>query len=974
MIKFIVNEVGHFNAYDIEKQIEANDSIIITSSKKMVLYKKFFNTYNNVRIINLKQLIYQIYQDNINTLPVLTSEEQTLFFIRALKLVKSDLNYLGDHSFDMIADLINIYKNETNHMLIKNNYQTPIIEDITLIINAYLKLIKDNYIDEQILYKEVLNFLKGNKIYVTKNIVISDIYYFNEVEKLIVKELINNCNNGYLYFLNDKHIPGAEIHSDTFNYFKESFSNNYILEKLDNKIDPNREFIINNLYSLDNEVSPKSDYVKLYGASDLYDEVVFVANQISNLIRTKGYRYHDFAIVSNAINDYENYFDLIFKDNNIPYHKNTNINANFFNYILRLLDVMSGDVNKETLINILKSGFYNFDDEYINQIIKDGEDLFLESSIIKPLINMDKNKNISELLLYLYNYLEQFKILNIINLHDSETWDEFIKILDVIYLVYKDSNMTTLELKECLNYFFKSVKVQTNYLDEVLVGDTSVINSLTPKVVFFIGVNEGVVPSKATNNILLNNFETLKYYQNYPKFNNILIDKFNTFYAMVCPSDEIFITYYKISKSGSKTNPAAIIKKIKSMYQELTVFDKEDLNNLVSLPNLTYNHYLTSDNEKLKDYLKKYFDNHSYYQKYNKLIDYIPRFYDIEKINFTNLDYLSLSPSSMDVYNYCSFQYFCKYILKLEKKESFKYDNRIVGTYIHYLFQNLISNCATKDNISGMLSFWKKEFIKKEEINVTRTMDYMFDKLNNSVLKLWPFMYDEINNNKFVSGELELNISSSLKYEPIVLQGNNIPIYLRGIIDRVDLYNNYVRVIDYKTGSKAINLNDMVYSLNLQLFIYLLFIKKSKPDLIPSGLFYMPSLIKYERTLFDYKNYRLSGMFIDNKEVIEALGGDDINNYIDAYTRDKFKDGVKIEESSMDDILKFTEKRIIDTANNILDGNFKINPLKGKDLCQYCPYQAICGIEEGSNLYRKYQKHSKDEVWDIVRGEINELD
>ena len=52
--------------------------------------------------------------------------------------------------------------------------------------------------------------------------------------KELVKTIITNSKNGYLYFLTDKEIPGFEIHSDSFNYFKNSFKGNYELEQLSN--------------------------------------------------------------------------------------------------------------------------------------------------------------------------------------------------------------------------------------------------------------------------------------------------------------------------------------------------------------------------------------------------------------------------------------------------------------------------------------------------------------------------------------------------------------------------------------------------------------------------------------------------------------------------------------------------------------------------------------------------------------------
>ncbi|MDD4718821.1 MAG: PD-(D/E)XK nuclease family protein [Bacilli bacterium] len=988
MTKFLINKINGNNCKNISKQIGNDKTIIITSNNKVTQYKKYFSNYDNVIVYDLKTFIYQTYQKYINKLPVINSNEQTLFFIKAIKESNANLNYLGNHSFDMIDDLINIYKFETNHQLTKSNYQTKLTHDIETIIDKYLELISNSYIDEQILYKTVNDYLINHHDYKDTNIVISDLYIINNIEKDLIKNLINNSQNGYLYFLTDQEIPGMEIHFDAFNYFKNAFKDNIEIEVINNNEDPEKDFIINNLYKLNNELSDKSGYFKIYGASDLYDEVVFVANQISELIRTENFRYGDFAIVSNSITDYENYFDLIFSDNNIPYHKKENINSNFLDYILNLLDIMNDNISETTLINIIKSGYYNIFDYQINQVVDliiktnntDLEDLepnlknYIHNSILKSLYIENKKINTNELLFIIYNHLDNFKIPTYINKNDNETWVEFINIMNNISSVYKNDIIRVEELKDIFSYFFKKINVQNHHLDEVLIGDTSIINGLKPKVVFFIGVNEGIVPKKISENILLNNSVLSAYYKNYPKFNNILIDKFRTFYTITCPSEYLFITYYKVSKNGSKTNPAPIIEKIKSMYKEITIYNKEGIINTVSLKNLTFNHYLNFNNAKLKEYLKTYFENHDYYKNYNKLINYIPSFYSVDKINLEHLTNLSLSPSSMDTYNYCPFQYFCKYILKLDEIEIEKYDNRIAGTYIHYLFEKLISNKATKDNIIGLLKFWKLEFIKEKDFKLNATTDYMFDKLNDTVRILWPFIYDDIYKNKFVPHKLELNISKDEEFLPLVLNYNNIPIYLRGIIDRVDLYDHYVRVIDYKTGSKKVVLNEIANGLNLQLFIYLQFIYKSRPELIPSGLFYMPSLVKYEDEEFNPKNYRLTGMLLNNKEVIDGLGGDNINNYIDAYTRDKFKPNVLIDKEDMDSILNFTEKTIIKTAKNILEGQIEIKPFKDNNFCKYCPYLAICGIEEGSQNYRKLKKYDKDEIWSLIRGEIDEMD
>lgn len=979
MIKLIKYSINTDIFDNIKNQVKNNPSIIITSSNALIEYKKYFCQFSNIQLVDLKSFIYQIYQKHINKFPILNSKEQILYFIKAIEKVGSNLSYLHNYSFDIIEDLMSLYKNETNHLLIKSNYKTKIIEDYELIKNNYFALLKNKYIDEQMLYLEVEKFLKENHIFKDIDIIISDIYYLNDIEQEIISNLVKQAKNGYLYFLDNIDAPGLEIHKKTYSYFSKIFDGVYEVETINQKVDLEKDFIFNNLYRLDYDTYNKSNYIKMYGASDLYDEVVFVTKQINYLIRTENMRFFDFAIVSNNILEYENYFDLIFSANKIPYHKEISINRNFFEFVLNLLDIIHSGVTKEKLVKILKSKYYKISEYQINQIINDEEiDIDLKNyldTILKPLEINNKEVSLSEFLLKFYNYLEDFEIDIQVNKESRETWNEFVKILDSINNVYQNENITIIKFKEMLEYFFDKASVKEHYLDEVLVGNLSVLEARKPKVVFFIGVNEGVVPNKEKSNVILNINELSKYYQKYPKFNNILIDKFNTFYTFICPQKYLFLTYYKVGNDGSKANPAPLIDKIKKMYNELTVFTKKEIDELISFPVLTYNHHLTLENTLLKDYLKTYFDNQSNYYRYNKLIEKIPLFLNVESLNTNHIDKIYLSPSSIESYNNCPFQFFCKYILKIEEKEEFKYDNRIVGTYIHYLYEKLINNKAPRNNIKGLLKFWKQEFIKENNLKISAIIDYLFNQLNKNIETLWPFIYDEIKENKFKPKYLELNISSSNEFPSLVLNYKNIPIYLSGIIDRVDFYNNYVRVIDYKTGEKAINFNEIVHHLNLQLFLYLLYIKRANPNFIPASAFYMPSLLKYEQEKFDFKGYRLSGIILNNDEVIEGLGGKNINKYVVAYDAyNRFKKHVLIDEEDFNSLLDFTENAIIKTAQNILKGDIEIKPYKGSMICEYCIYKPICGIEKNSKNYRKIKKYSNEEIWSIIRGEKNEVD
>ena len=218
-------------------------------------------------------------------------------------------------------------------------------------------------------------------------------------------------------------------------------------------------------------------------------------------------------------------------------------------------------------------------------------------------------------------------------------------------------------------------------------------------------------------------------------------------------------------------------------------------------------------------------------------------------------NYLYLSATRIDTYVKCPFQYFCQYILNLKPIERQKYDLKLVGTYIHYLLERLINEKS--DDIDQILNDSKQIFIKEHLLNINATTNYFLKRLNDNIKLIWPIIKKELDNNKFIPTYFEIDIANTDKWHPLIIQNNELTIKLSGIIDRIDIYDKYYRIIDYKTGDKKINLNEIVVGLNLQLFIYLLFAYNNLKDKMGAGIFYM--LVYY--SFNNGKDYRLNGMF-----------------------------------------------------------------------------------------------------------------
>lgn len=88
----------------------------------------------------------------------------------------------------------------------------------------------------------------------------------------------------------------------------------------------------------------------------------------------------------------------------------------------------------------------------------------------------------------------------------------------------------------------------------------------------------------------------------------------------------------------------------------------------------------------------------------------------------------------------------------------------------------------------------------------------------------------------------EIEFKNGKEYKPIeITTEDGRKVEITGKIDRIDLAKDatgkYIRIIDYKSSAKDINLNEVLAGLQLQLITYLDAVCEEK-DVIPAGVLY----------------------------------------------------------------------------------------------------------------------------------------
>ena len=130
----------------------------------------------------------------------------------------------------------------------------------------------------------------------------------------------------------------------------------------------------------------------------------------------------------------------------------------------------------------------------------------------------------------------------------------------------------------------------------------------------------------------------------------------------------------------------------------------------------------------------------------------------------------------------------------------------------------------------------------------------------------------------------EIEFSNTGKFKTINLEVDGKKIEITGKIDRLDVAklaeNQYVRIIDYKSSSKDLDLNQVELGLQIQLITYLDAVCE-QTDLEASGVLYMgliDNIVKNAKNMSEEEieksirnNFRMKGLVLADVSVIKMM-------------------------------------------------------------------------------------------------------
>ena len=597
-------------------------------------------------------------------------------------------------------------------------------------------------------------------------------------------------------------------------------------------------------------------------------------------------------------------------------------------------------------------------------------------------------------------------------------WNVLCAILDKTVAVIGDYAVSARRFAELLYINFSNTEVASipRGLDEVDIAaaDRGLLSE--NKAVFVIGAVQGEFPRTPVEAGVFTDSERVLLRGLDLPLSDAVGELFDTelyyaYSALTAPSERLYVSYACADLRGELQPPSDLFGELKAALPQLKLIDyiTVPISERLYAKRAAFDWLVHSYRSTSPDInaLRGYFADDAQYapilRAIRHTIQHPPRRITDPSLSRALFgERMKLSATRIDVYHKCAFQYFCEYGLKVKERRKAVIDALEYGTLIHYLFEEFfrrhgresyasLTEATVAEEVSRLLDDYIERRFGGTQGKSQRFL-YLFYRIKSTAVKLVLHMVRELSQSEFTPVDFELGVGEEIPAYAVELDDGG-SLVVRGSVDRVDSCVRdgvrYIRVVDYKTGVKHFNLYDIVYGLNLQMFLYLSAIKSGGAaryggEITPAGVLYMPSVSPSVSA--DYgadedsirrevmKEYRMRGVVLDDEEVIAAMERDKKGVYIPvSFKGDTVSAGTESLATleQMGAIFRRIDVLLAQMAQSLLDGDVGDVPLKGEyDGCRYCRYSAVC-LHHDDDPCRDGVKLSKEEVYQELMGEVN---
>ncbi|HAT54519.1 MAG TPA: ATP-dependent helicase, partial [Lactobacillus sp.] len=649
---------------------------------------------------------------------------------------------------------------------------------------------------------------------------------------------------------------------------------------------------------------------------------------------------------------------------------------------------------------------------------------------------------------------------------NEQAWNTFTGILDeYVSLLGDEPNFDVEEFSALLLNGFEGA----NYtqipatLDQVTISETGIVQLNDYQIVFLIGATDDVMPDQVTESSILtdsdrdqlaphlaeNQFLTLS------AGTRMTFDPYINYMGFLTGCQRLVLSYPQGGTDESGLQPSRYVTNIVNHFR-LSVIDFATVPAITTQQPAALQPFIGSPRFALTNLVKVSYQAKNERLPLPKPWVFVYRWLKLSSVKtltdqlLAGIDYrntpqplrpdivkglygdqLNTSISQLETFYKNQYEYFLKFGLRLNERDEFELSAASTGEYFHMALDQLMKLVVSRQLDLSQLSEDAINNLVDEVIpnvndqpqfailNSSHRMGYVRNQLIETIKRMATIIAQQqrVTPMRTLATEVlfgHVGADQGMPALSFALKGDR-HINVRGKIDRVDgmkvANQEYLSVVDYKSGRRTFDFEQAYYGLSMQMLTYLDALRQDADSVSPNqlnslaGALYLHiqsagiSLNKLGKgkrlDLNDLSAisdallsaHKYQGVLVADPVILTNLDsaivdGGNSRVYPLALKKDQTLSGTAktvITANQLDDLLKYEEQLIVNAGNQIFAGSTKLNPFQNarkQTGLQYSPYTSVMRFDAmlPENRYHVLDKLSPADVLQRVNPKQQEAD
>ncbi len=616
----------------------------------------------NIDILSFERLAYRVFEETGgDDRKILEDTGKSMVLQKMAQQHRKELSYLGSQMnkpgyLDEVKSLLSefmqydIKEQDLEEMKKQAKDQTLLymkLQDVGVLYQAFCGFLEGHYMTGEEVMDVLLKMLPFSKKLKDAEILFDGFTGFTPIQINVIRELLEITDKISVTVTMDEHenafsqgkpyqlyyMSKKMIH--TLANLTKQLEDPVYLKETENSRFANASalgFMEKHIFRYEKSVfEEEQDEIQMFRASTPLNEMRETARRMAELVRSRGYRYGEMAVITGNLEEYKRLAGQVFEEAQIPYfidEKHTVLMNPFVEYLRAAIEMVVQGFPYESVFRYLRCGMSAVNreqaDKLENYVIALGihgykrwsekwvrlyrgmnPDEIQELNEIREVFAEEVSglaegfgpgrKTIREYCISLYQFIVKSQVWEKLKGQEqvfrergekamekeyNQIYGIVMDLLDKMVEILGDETVSRQEFRQLLETGLSQAKIALipPSMDQVMVGDMERSRLKDIRALFFVGVNEGNIPKSTQSGGILSEMDR-EFFQDQgvelaPGPRELMnMQRFYLYLNLTKPSELLTLSYSDTNARGEGSSPAYLIGSIRNMFPTLQVDD-----------------------------------------------------------------------------------------------------------------------------------------------------------------------------------------------------------------------------------------------------------------------------------------------------------------------------------------------------------------------------------------------------------------